>query len=1032
MNLISYGRILFIFAFISKISFSFSQWVNTQGVYKATNIQTFGTDGINVYAGSEAGGVFVTKDNGSSWYTVNSGLPPNNQIREFAFIGTNQIYACVALSTGGIYKSLDEGDSWKSVNYGLADQSYCIASKGTDLYTGTSDGVYKSINGGASWFKASTGIPDSKSIYEIEVASNGIIYAGSYLTGIYKSTNDGLTWTQINTGLTSLAIYALTTLNNEVYAAFNNGIFKCVDGNTWTELNSAPSTIFFELQGKNDTIYAATDNGLFISGDGGSSWVSKPIGGETNTVSSVIATNSYIIASTYYGNLKGLVKSTAGGNSWTEINNGLLNASSYALLQKDSYLFAGVNPFGILRSEDGGATWTSVNFGLNVSPTSGYYVSDLITNGTDIFVTTSEMGVFKSSDNGNSWTRFGNDISTSISMGTLAIHGTSIYAGSYWEGLYKSSISSAGWSKVTTGNFGNTINSIVSYGGNIYIGTESGLYVSSDEINWTALTPPYTGVRAITFSGNRIIISLISGVWISDNNGATWTTVYYAEGKSFLKSGSDILMGTYNKGVLISKDNGTTWQQYNTGIWSRWVPELATDGIYIYSTPRESSIYKRPVSDQSKPLLPSQFILSGTANFCANTSVPLKLNDSEQGVNYQVLRNGSAFGSPVSGTGNALTLGSFSNEGTYSVVAKRGTTTELMFGTAILSLLPLPTSFNIIGSGSYCQGEKQGLPVSLTGSETGVYYQLKKGSTNIGSLIAGTGNTISFGTQIPGVYSVVATNNIPMCSTNMNGPATIIENPLPVRFTLTGNGSYCSDKNGKLISLSNSQVGVRYSLLKNNNPYGSYFAGTGTIMSMGLQSAGSYKVIAIVTSSQCKDTMNGEAKIDELISPTAFNVSGSGTYCQGDSGIKIQLDESSIGVKYKLLNQYGTTMNTISGTGSSLSFGNHLKGTYTIVGVDTVTACEINMNGNSVITENICTAISNRDDDNLELSYYPNPSNGKFTINGLDNFQEIILINSMGQKEYFYTNQINSNFKGMVVLIIQTDKGTFLKKIEIQ
>jgi hypothetical protein len=88
--------------------------------------------------------------------------------------------------------------------------------------------------------------------------------------------------------------------------------------------------------------------------------------------------------------------------------------------------------------------------------------------------------------------------------------------------------------------------------------------------------------------------------------------------------------------------------------------------------------------------------------------------------------------------------------------------------------LPLPVAFNVTGSGSYCQGTG-GLPVGLSGSQTGVTYTLYKGGSAQSPTVTGTGNSVSFGNQLAGTYTVTGTNTTG--TTTMTGSAVITENP---------------------------------------------------------------------------------------------------------------------------------------------------------------------------------------------------------------------------------------------------------------
>jgi hypothetical protein len=94
---------------------------------------------------------------------------------------------------------------------------------------------------------------------------------------------------------------------------------------------------------------------------------------------------------------------------------------------------------------------------------------------------------------------------------------------------------------------------------------------------------------------------------------------------------------------------------------------------------------------------------------------------------------------------------------------------------------PLPTPFNVTGTGGYCIGGV-GLPVGLSDSEIGVNYQLQLGGVNSGAVVPGTGESISFGNKtVAGTYTVIATSSLETaCTINMTGSAIISINPLPV------------------------------------------------------------------------------------------------------------------------------------------------------------------------------------------------------------------------------------------------------------
>ncbi|MBE0640826.1 MAG: carboxypeptidase regulatory-like domain-containing protein, partial [Bacteroidales bacterium] len=91
-----------------------------------------------------------------------------------------------------------------------------------------------------------------------------------------------------------------------------------------------------------------------------------------------------------------------------------------------------------------------------------------------------------------------------------------------------------------------------------------------------------------------------------------------------------------------------------------------------------------------------------------------------------------------------------------------------------------PLVYNVTGGGEYCAGGA-GAVVGLAGSQNGLAYALMLDSVPTGQVVNGTGAAISFGPQMAaGVYTVVATNLVTGCDSEMQGSKTVVINPLPV------------------------------------------------------------------------------------------------------------------------------------------------------------------------------------------------------------------------------------------------------------
>ena len=192
--------------------------------------------------------------------------------------------------------------------------------------------------------------------------------------------------------------------------------------------------------------------------------------------------------------------------------------------------------------------------------------------------------------------------------------------------------------------------------------------------------------------------------------------------------------------------------------------------------------------------LPSLFTVTGS------TGVSIGLSGSQTGVSYQLVAGNTNTGSPVAGTGSALSFGIQSTAGTYTVVATNTTTLCLstMTGSAVVS--SGTSAYNVTGGGSYCTGGT-GLPVGLSGSKRGALYQLKLNGRNIGNVTIGTGSAISFGLEtVAGSYTVAAITVNPLTSTLMTGNAVITVIPLPTApGPITGTKSICAGKTTTLL-----------------------------------------------------------------------------------------------------------------------------------------------------------------------------------------------------------------------------------------
>ncbi len=141
----------------------------------------------------------------------------------------------------------------------------------------------------------------------------------------------------------------------------------------------------------------------------------------------------------------------------------------------------------------------------------------------------------------------------------------------------------------------------------------------------------------------------------------------------------------------------------------------------------------------------------------------------------------------------------------------------------------LPTVYTITGTlggvdpakRNYCSSSI-GSTIGLSNSQIGVSYQLLRGATAVGSVIAGTGSIISFGSyNVTGNYTVLATRNIGLCTAAMSGAVDIIAYSSPPIPTATVTNALCPTGNTGAITITNAVAPASLSFTNTNLNSGS-------------------------------------------------------------------------------------------------------------------------------------------------------------------------------------------------------------------
>ncbi len=494
----------------------------------------------------------------------------------------------------GVYKSTNGGSTWTATGLTFAksagarimkllinpnDNNILLASvKSNDSNV---KGIWKTTDGGATWTKKGV---NPVGDMEFKPGDPNTVWGVSYgFTDGYffYSTNGGDSWTfkSIITGGYRCEMAVTAAAPNTIYVVASksdgkfNGVYKSTDGGTnWVRKDDQTKYLFgYNVDGSDDagqgtydiTIAADPTNAniVFVGGvntwkstDGGVTWTCKTYwstsgGGSVQTVHADKHAHEFQPGTNvlFEGNDGGIYKTTDGGNTWTDLTNGMVISQLYRL--------------GVSQTE---ATTT---------------ITGLQDNGSKLF-------------RSSTW----RDVTGGDGMECIVDYTTAQYMyATYVQGqIYRSTDYGASFPTIITGNIpgGQPTGAWVTpY--SLDPATSSTLIAGFDKVwktadrgdNWTSISPVLSStekLRSLAIAPsdpNTIYVADKTHLWKTTNGGTQWydhTSVLPFNGASItyiaVKKNDPntvwITYGGYSDGnkVFQSTDGGTTWTNISAGL----------------------------------------------------------------------------------------------------------------------------------------------------------------------------------------------------------------------------------------------------------------------------------------------------------------------------------------------------------------------------------------------------------------------------------------------------------------------------------
>ena len=270
-------------------------------------------------------------------------------------------------------------------------------------------------------------------------------------------------------------------------------------------------------------------------------WMSTgPLGG--GSVNCLAVIDSAVFA----GTQNGLYCTVNNGDSWAQAGVNLpgnLEVTAMATSGRNIVIGTYEGLFiSFFISFDGGSHWAVGN-----SQAIGYNLNALLFTGYSILAATNN-GLYMSADSGNSWTLSGSGIPPLSQVNMLSRTAYGIFADDFGNGLFLSTDNGSTWVETDSGINSFDINTLITSGPNLLLGTGGGMYLSVDHgVSW----------RSVSNAGEDLDITALAN------------------------AGETIFAGSY-AGVYTPTDNNA-WQYFGTGLPAEYVNCMTTCKGYLYA-----------------------------------------------------------------------------------------------------------------------------------------------------------------------------------------------------------------------------------------------------------------------------------------------------------------------------------------------------------------------------------------------------------------------------------------------------------------
>lgn len=441
----------------SNVSLELNRWYTVRAVVDGNSIKVY-LDGTPVINYTDADIPILSGI--SSFETLDDSIAHFDDI---SVTGTRMVQRARWVKTGG-----PSGGLGYDVRIHPLDKNIMFV-------TDNPSGVNKSYDGGNTWVQRNQGITaragtsgDGIPIFCLTIDPNNpnIVWAGTQsMRGIYKSTDGGETWTKKDNGIAEWN--EITLRNFGVRPGNSNVVFAGAEIST-----GILGKEFDKAKGK-----------IYKTEDGGESWrcvwkgdsLARFVLFDPTNPDTMYASTGIFDREAYNDVGVGVLKSTDGGETWRQINNGLDNLFVGFLEMhphdpQTLFAAAGNNAHldnsGVYETTNGGESWTQV-----LSSDQAITVVTISPSNPKVVYAGGEHAFYRSEDGGRSWQKFwrraehcwgppGVRAGFPISAVVAPDDPMTIFVNNYSGGVFKSVDGAKTWMDCSTGYTGADLHDI--------------------------------------------------------------------------------------------------------------------------------------------------------------------------------------------------------------------------------------------------------------------------------------------------------------------------------------------------------------------------------------------------------------------------------------------------------------------------------------------------------------------------------------------------------------------------------------------